>query len=236
MNSSIKHTYVLISGAWHGGWVWRDVIPELRRRGHAVTAPTLTGTGERLHNGTGDTGLETHVLDVISHIEMEGLDAVTLVGWSYGGMVAAGVAARIPEKIKSLIYVDAFVPEDGKAAVDYFGVEARAHVEALAADGTPIPPMPLQAFGVTDRSLVEFVTSRLTPQPWRTFVEPVQLRPLPATISIAYIHCSGYQALFTHFYEKCKDDPHVRTAVIDTGHLCMLSEPLETARLLAAMA
>jgi pimeloyl-ACP methyl ester carboxylesterase len=109
MNSDTKHTYVLVAGAWHGGWVWRDVIPGLRKLGHAVTAPTLTGLGERRQNGTNDTDLSTHIDDVIAHIEMEGLQSVTLVGWSYGGMVITGVAARIPDKIKSMIYLDAFV-------------------------------------------------------------------------------------------------------------------------------
>ncbi len=115
MNSDTKHTYVLVAGGWHGGWVWRDVIPGLRALGHAVTAPTLTGLGERRQSGTNDTDLSTHIDDVIAHIEMEGLQSVTLVGWSYGGMVITGVTARIPDKIKSLIYLDAFVPEDGKA-------------------------------------------------------------------------------------------------------------------------
>jgi len=237
MNSKPKHTYVLIAGSWHGGWVWRDVIPGLRELGHAVTAPTLTGLGERRNNGTDDTDLSTHVEDVIAHIEMEGLQSVTLVGWSYGGMVITGVTARIPDKIKSLIYLDAYVPEDGKAVVDYAPAELRAAlVDVFMKERKSVPPFPLEMFGVTDPSLVKFVTPRLTSQPWRTLYEPVQARLVPPSISIAYVYCSGYQSLFTGFYEKLKDDPRVRTAVIDTGHLCMLSEPLKTVEILADLA
>ncbi|MFC0577061.1 hypothetical protein [Paraburkholderia solisilvae] len=70
MKAQIKHTYVSIAGAWHGGWVWQDVMPGLRRSGHAVTAPTLTGLGERRHDGDGNTGLTTHIDDVLLHIEL----------------------------------------------------------------------------------------------------------------------------------------------------------------------
>ena len=172
MNSKPKHTYVLIAGSWHGGWVWRDVIPGLRELGHAVTAPTLTGLGERRNNGTDDTDLSTHVDDVIAHIEMEGLQSVTLVGWSYGGMVITGVTARIPDKIKSLIYLDAYVPEDGKAVVDYAPAELRAAlVDVFMKERKSVPPFPLEMFGVTDPSLVKFVTPRLTSQPWRTLYD-----------------------------------------------------------------
>ena len=94
--------------------------------GHPATALTLTGRGERRHNGTDNTDLSTHVDDVIAHIEMEGLHSATLVGWSYGGIVITGVTARIPDKIKSLIYLDAYVPKDGKAVVDYARAELRA--------------------------------------------------------------------------------------------------------------
>ncbi|MBD8091465.1 alpha/beta hydrolase [Pseudomonas fluorescens] len=115
MNRRPDNTYVLVAGAWHGAWVWRDVIPVLRGMGHAVSAPTLSGLGERRHTADACVGLGTHIEDVVAHIVMEDLHAVTLVGWSYGGMVTTGVAARLPGRIQSLIYLDAFVPEPGKA-------------------------------------------------------------------------------------------------------------------------
>jgi pimeloyl-ACP methyl ester carboxylesterase len=236
MNSKEKHTYVLIAGAWHGGWVWRDVIPGLRNLGHAVTAPTLTGLGERRQNGTSEADLSTHIDDVIAHIEMEGLQSVTLVGWSYGGAVITGVTARIPDKIKSLIYLDAFVPDDGKAVIDYMSGEMRARIDVLAEKNNSIPSSPLEVFGVTDPALVEFVMPRLTLQPWRTFYEPVRARPLPPDISCAYVLCSGWKPTpFTYFYEKFKADARVQTIVMDTGHHCMLTEPLKTIEILASL-
>src|SRR5208283_3726244 len=98
----LKRTYVLLHGAWHGGWVWRDVASGLRAMGHAVTTPTLTGLGERRHVGNDTADLATHIEDVVAHIEMEELQDITLVGWSYGGMVVTGALARIPHRIKSL--------------------------------------------------------------------------------------------------------------------------------------
>ena len=149
MSDNRKHTYVLVAGAWHGGWVWRDVIPGLRSRGHAVTAPTLTGLGERRHSGH-DADLQTHVEDVVAHIEMEDLRDVTLVGWSYGGMVITGALARIPDRVKSMVYLDAFVPEDGVAAIDYFPPDAKAIMDAHKGADLLLPPLPLEIFGVTD--------------------------------------------------------------------------------------
>lgn len=232
MKSNSRHTYVLVAGAWHGGWVWRDVISGLRERGHAVTAPTLTGLGERRRDDTDAIDLSTHIEDVIAHIEMEGLQSVTLVGWSYGAMVTAGVISRIPDKIKSLIYVDTFFPADGKALVDYLPPARRAHYDLFAKERKSIPPIRLETFGVTDPSLVDFVTPRLTPQPWRTFYEPVKMQPLTTDVSIGYVYCSGPAARFTEVYEQLRDDARIRTAVIETGHLCMLSEPMKTIEIL----
>jgi pimeloyl-ACP methyl ester carboxylesterase len=233
VESRNTHTYVLVAGAWHGGWVWRDVIRGLRERGHAVTAPTLTGLGERHRDSTDAIDLSTHIDDVVAHIEMEGLESVTLVGWSYGGMVTAGVTSRIPDKIKSLIYVDAFVPEDGKALVDYLPPARRAHYDQFAKERRPIPPARLDSFGLTDPAIVNFVTPRLTAQPWRTFYEPVGVRPLPSAVAMGYVYCSSSAARFQETYEQVKNDRHFRTAVIETDHFCMLSEPLKTIDLLA---
>lgn len=237
MNNGDKHTFVLISGAWQGGWAWRDVIPMLRERGHAVSAPTLTGLGERHRSGNDTTTLSTHIEDVISHIEMEGLQQVTLVGASYGGMVVTGVLARIPEVIKSIIYLDAFVPENGKALVDYLPPEKRAILDAQVKTNRPIEPYPLEIFGVTEPSIVEFVTPRHVPHPWRTFYEPVVALTERPDIRVGYVHCTRHgPSPFGRFYEVMKKDPRVQTALIDTGHFCMMSEPRQTVDALISMA
>jgi len=237
MNQKTKNTYVLVAGAWYGGWVWRDVISRLREMGHAVTAPTLSGLGERRHNGFDTADITTHIEDVRAHIEMEDLHDVTLVGWSYAGMVITGVAAQIADRIKSLIYVDAFVPEDGKAVVDYVHESRRLNLHALMKANKPYPPISLEVFGVTDPSIVGFVLPRVTYQPWRTFWQPLQALPQHLGIPIAYVYCSGWPLTsFTQFYDKLRKDPKVRTAVISTGHVCMLTEPQKTTQVLIDLA
>ena len=237
MNRRPDNTYVLVAGAWHGAWVWRDVIPVLRGMGHAVSAPTLSGLGERRHTADACVGLGTHIEDVVAHIEMEDLHAVTLVGWSYGGMVTTGVAARLPGRIQSLIYLDAFVPEPGKALVDYVPAERRPGLEAFKNHDVPIPAYPPEVFGITDPALVAYITPRLAPQPWRTFFEPLRAAPPPAHIPTSYVYCEGYLGSgFGQFYNRFKNDPHVRTAVLGSGHHCMLLDPLATVEMLVSLA
>jgi pimeloyl-ACP methyl ester carboxylesterase len=108
-------TFVLVHGSWAGGVVWRQLAPRLRKAGHEVYAPTLTGIGERKHLLNREIDLDTHIQDVIGVIDDEDLSDIVLVGHSYGGMVISGVADRVPEKVASLVYLDAFVPENGQS-------------------------------------------------------------------------------------------------------------------------
>jgi len=160
-----KRTYVLVHGAWGGGWDWRPVSDILTSRGHSVFRATLTGLGERAHLANPDVGLDTHITDVVNTILYENLRDVTLVGHSYGGMVITGVADRIPNRIAHLAYVDAFVPEDGESLMTLAtGRGGRAPGEVRGAFVVPtwvkqgaVPPMDV-------------------PQPLKTFTEPIALR------------------------------------------------------------
>ena len=111
-------TFVLVHGAWHGGWCYRETAKALRDAGHTVFTPTLTGTGDRWHQSNQSITLETHIRDVCGTFEFEELSDVILCGHSYGGMVITGVADRIPSQIKSLVYLDAFVPQHGDSLID----------------------------------------------------------------------------------------------------------------------
>lgn len=109
---------VIIHGAWGGGWAWRGVDSLLTAAGHTVSRPTLTGLGERVHLATPGTDLSTHVEDVVNHLVFERLDDVVLVGHSYGGMVAIAVAHRVPERVRRIVLIDAFLPEEGQSVAD----------------------------------------------------------------------------------------------------------------------
>ena len=135
-------TYVLVHGGWDGGWAWRDVARELQAAGHEAFTPTVTGSGERVHLASPEVDLGTHVLDVTNVLIYEDLRGVILVGSSYGGMVITGVAERVPERISHLIYLDAYVPQDGQSIADLLGPEIAAGLEQMArarGDGWRIP-------------------------------------------------------------------------------------------------
>src|ERR1700716_3513883 len=111
--------FILIHGAWRGSWTWTRVRRLLAAAGHQVFTPTLTGLGERSHLLSRDVGLDTHVADIANLMIWEDLRDIVLVGHPYGGIVARHVADRMPDRINSLIYLDAFVPENGNALFDY---------------------------------------------------------------------------------------------------------------------
>jgi pimeloyl-ACP methyl ester carboxylesterase len=129
-------TYVLVHGSCHGGWCWKKLTPLLRNAGHIVYTPTLTGLGERTHLVSRDIDLYTHILDIVQVFEYEELDEIILVGHSYGGMVIGGVADKIPHKIKSLVYLDGYIPQDNKSAFDIIpGLETIYKERALREEG-----------------------------------------------------------------------------------------------------
>jgi pimeloyl-ACP methyl ester carboxylesterase len=184
-------SFVLVHGGWHGGWCWRKVTPLLRATGHEVYAPTLTGLGERAHLSHPAIDLSTHVQDVVNVLEYEDLDAVVLVGHSLGGMVIAGVAERVPGRLAHLVYLDAFVPEDGQAAADILNSRAQTE-ERLHRDPAERVGVGSMAFlGVGDAPDVRWLQPRLVPHPRRTFLEPVRLGdPGAARLARTYIWCT----------------------------------------------
>ncbi len=179
---SPPHTYVIVHGAWGGGWDWRAVDSLLTLQGHRVLRVTLTGLGERMHLASPNIGLTTHIDDVVNTILWENLHDVVLVGHSYGGMVITGVADRIPDRIHRLVYIDAFLPESGETAlglVDSGGSLLRTarrggfSIPSWVSDTTAIPrdvPMPVRTF--TDTLRLVNPAARTVPATYILTVEP----------------------------------------------------------------
>jgi pimeloyl-ACP methyl ester carboxylesterase len=190
--SAVARPYVLVHGGWCGGWLWQSVATKLRAAGRSVTTPTLTGLGERRHSGKNTATLSTHIEDIVAHIEMEGLNDVVLVSQSYGGMVATGVLERIPDRIDTMIYLDAFVPADGWALIDCISPDRRGLFQDFATNQLPVSPLPLAYLGVTDPTLIDFATPRLVNHPWRTLFEPVRVSGWPEHVRVGYVRCTGH--------------------------------------------
>src|SRR5262249_21851214 len=168
-------SFVLVHGAWHGGWCWLRVARLLRDAAHEGYTPTLTGLGERAHLAGPEIDLETHVQDVVGMLEAEELRNVILVGHSYAGLVVGGVAARAGNRVSQLVYLDAFVPESGKSLLDYLGARADAIRESArtVGDGWRVPPFPPERFGVTSQRDRDSLQRRLVPQPLKSFEQPL---------------------------------------------------------------
>ena len=169
-------TFVLVHPAWFGGWCWKKVTPILRGRGHEVFTPTLTGLGERAHLANREVGLGTHIEDVANVLKFEDIRDAILVGNSSGGMVIAGVADRIPERIAHVVYLDAFVPEDGQSLFDIVPSERSQPMRELVqkeGDGWLVPRFASpewekfvpEAWHITDQSDLRWVLPRLTATP-----------------------------------------------------------------------
>jgi pimeloyl-ACP methyl ester carboxylesterase len=192
-------TFVLVHGAWAGGWIWRKIIPLLRAAGHDVHATTATGLGDRVHLAGPAVDLDTHITDVVHVLEFEELTEVTLVGWSYGGMIITGVAERVPDRLAQLVYLDANVPADGETSYDteLYTEEARAaDREAAEAAGLPgflvIDPYVEGIQSVTpDPADQTWLFSKFVPQPLATYTQPIRLgNPAAAAIPRAFVFCT----------------------------------------------
>lgn len=235
--------FVLVHGAFYGGWCWRRVTGHLARAGHTVFAPTLTGAGDRHHLISPAIGLETHVQDILNVFTYEDIDSAVLVGHSYGGVVNTVVADRIPERIAHLVYVDATIPENNQAATGVYSEGTADVLEDMSqADGDDwlLPPIPLDAAGVTREEDIAWVSSKRVPHPLRTLQEPVRLRHTgPVSYGRTYIHGKQRAALIelfgtdplAPFADKARREDY-RFCEIDTGHDSMVTEPARLADLL----
>lgn len=170
-----KPVIVIVHGAWGGAWAFRKVDALLRDKGYNVYRPQLTGLGERVHLSRPDIGLSTHIEDVVNMILFEDLHDIVLVGHSYGGMVITGVADRLPDRIKRLVYLDALLPSDGESVMTIF----RKRNDWLKS-------MTKGDYVVPDWVKPDQQPPKDVPQPLKTFTEPIVLknaaaRKLPAT-------------------------------------------------------
>jgi len=174
--------YVLVHGAFAGGWQLRGVASLLRAAGHDAYTPALTGLGERAHLLGPDVGLDTHMRDILGVLTDEDLRDVILLGKSYAGLVITGVAEQAPDRLRHLVYLDALVPHDGQTMLDILGPEGAGRWRQIAhqrGDGWRLP---------VDKT----ADPRLTDHPFKTFTQPVEVKnPVAAAIPRTYIRCTG---------------------------------------------
>jgi hypothetical protein len=226
MNDSSK-TFVLVHGAWHGGWCWRRVSDLLQQRGHKVFAPTLTGLGERSHLMSKDVDLDTHIADIVNVIKWEDLDGVCLVPHSYAGWPTSGAIEHVLERISSIVFLDASLPEDGQKAVDFASEFTRkGTLDAIAKGERGCPAPPAAAFHVNDKDRA-WVDSKLTPQPVGVLMQPIRLTGARERVANkTYIRAPVFpQPAFDQAYARTKADPSWRTYEAPGGHDVMIDQP-----------
>ena len=179
-------TFVVAHGAWSAGWGWRKMHPLMSARGHRLITPTLTGLGERGHLAHPDIDLDTHIADILGVLEFEDLTNVSLIGHSYGGMVATGVADRARERIAQLIYIDAFAPDDGDSVIDLLPESARVQRKPSATVSFRRSRCRLTR-QPEDRAWCDPLRQ---PQPAKTFEQKLKLQGGALTLPRHYIYCS----------------------------------------------
>jgi len=219
-------TFVLVHGAFHGSWCYSRVAAALRSHGHDVHIPTLSGVGELAHLSSHSINLSTHVQDVVSVIESDDLTDVILCGHSYGGMVITGVAGQVGERIRTLLYLDAVVPEDGQSAFDIAGPDITQLLLGLAAqNGTMMEPPAAEFFQVNAKD-VDWVNRMCTPHPVATFVEKLRHTGKESLVTRhTYVLCQQYPSVNHPTYAKVKDMPSWKTVSLDCGHDLMVDDP-----------
>lgn len=222
--------YVLLHGAWHGAWAWSKAAPLIRQAGHEVSAPTLSGLGERSHVAAGTSGLAVHVQDVVSHLMMEDLRDVVLVGHSYAGCVLSGVLAARTGRVAHAIYLDAFVPLQGQAMSNFLPPLVKADFERLAAQNATVPVPPAaswgERWGLTDAALIAWSQPRMTAQAARSFTEQVAGDPMAEPIRRTYLKCStNPNPQFKAIAAGIQKDNRFKYAEVEGHHDVMLIDP-----------
>jgi len=220
--------FLVAHGAWSSGWAWKKMRPLMQARGHALFVPSLTGLGERAHLASAAVDLETHIRDVAAVLDCEDLRDVVLIGHSYGGMVATGVAERMHARLSRLVYLDAFVPQNGQSMFDLLAPQARENIRAQVSatgDGWRVAPNPLPPdTSAEDR---EWIRARRLPQPLLTMLQSVSLGGAASALPRTYIYCQRPNAAdnFRQFKERAQREPGWRLHEIDSSHSPHVTAP-----------
>ena len=231
--------FVLVHGAWHGGWCWRDVAAVLRNAGHQVFTPTMTGLGERAHLLNAQVGLSTFIDDIAAVILSEELDNVVLVGHSFGGHVINGVANRMPQLLRQLIYLDGLVVQHGQSALSIMPPAVQAERNrTMDAEGLRMTiPSPDQ-FGLSDPAQLAWVMRQLTPHPLKGYTEPLHFHhPLGNGLPKTYIAVTDpWYAPLAELRQWVRSQPDWDWRELAACHNAMVSAPLALASLLMELA
>lgn len=222
-------TYVLVHGAWHGGWSWRFVEEILEQNNHLVYTPTMVGLAERDHLESSEDSINTLVEDIAQFIIAENLKDVILVGHSFGGAVISGVAEQLPDRIQQLIYLDAAILENGESMFDCIPHEIASERQRLikeSGDGDTLPIPTARDLGIFDAQQWEYVKQFLTPQPLSSYTTALTLNHNPGEgFPCFYIHCDKPSYSSLTWARKRAESYGWPIIPIDTGHDAMISAP-----------
>jgi pimeloyl-ACP methyl ester carboxylesterase len=219
-------TFLVCHGAWGAGWAWKKMHPLMNAAGHRLVTPTYTGLGEREHLANPSIDLETHIQDILNVIKYEDLRDIVLIGHSYGGMVATGVADRARDRIAQLIYLDAFVPRDGQSLLD-LNEPARQRMQdaARAGDGWRVPPLPTPPD--TAPADLEWLSARRVDMPIKCFETKLKLPHGELSLPRSYIYATRISPAdtFGQFAQRAKSEPGWNYHEIDASHSPAVTAP-----------
>jgi pimeloyl-ACP methyl ester carboxylesterase len=220
-------TILVCHDAWSAGWAWKKMHPLTRGAGHRLLTPSYTGLGERVHLASPSVDLETHVQDILNVITYEDLSDIILLGHSYGGMVATGVADRARDKIAQLVYLDAFVPQDGECLLDHLNAQERQRMRGLvqSGDGWRVPPNPTPPD--TPPADLEWLTTRRVDMPIKCFETKLRLQHGEPALPRSYIYCTRAAPTdaFGPFAKRAKSEPGWRYFELDASHSPNVTAP-----------
>jgi pimeloyl-ACP methyl ester carboxylesterase len=225
---SAPKTFVLVHGTFAGGWYWRRVSDLLEKHGHKVFSSTLSGLGERSHLVSKEINLDTHITDVVNVFKWEDLTDACLVVHSYGGWIGSGVVEQIGDRLSSIVWLDAFKPENGQRPIDFTNEGFRKLIMGAAdkneASFAPPPKLPPVFVNEKDR---DYVDSKLTPQPINTYFQPVKLSDARDRIAKkTYIRATKFPSpAFDKALAECRADKSWTAIDTNAYHIVMLDEP-----------
>jgi pimeloyl-ACP methyl ester carboxylesterase len=234
---AMRKTFVLVHGAWHGGWCWRRVADLLETKGHKVFVPTMTGLGERSHLLDAKVNLATHITDIVNVIKWEGLSDIILVGHSYGGVIINGVAEQAGDKISSIVFLDAFVPENGDSLESGASQPVRDAIATAKGRGEhALKAVPAAVFRVNEKDRA-WVDAMCTPQPIATLTDKATVTGAREKIAKkTYIRAKGYPSVpFDTALAKYKGNTGWKTFEMTAGHDAMVDQPAELTDILISV-